>query len=181
MPDFFSNRYGDKYKISIESTVINARYGYDEQGGGGGGGDFDGTVLTKFLGASNYTIYGVNLAGVELGTDGITVTPGDWGNTYGGEGNYIKLEFYSTDGSLAPGEYKPCAVGGQVGEGEFGIGYDGDWGASGTTWYTLGGGELAYSYVTDGSLIVEKSGDVYTIVLDSTTVKFKYEGKLSAE
>ena len=169
---------GDDYKITIESSIVNARYGFDENGGGD---SFDGTVLTKFCGSSDYTAYGVMLAGVELATDGVTVEAGAWGNTYGGDGNYIKLEFYSTDGTLSPGEYKACAEGGTVGEGEFGIGYDGAWGASGTTWYTLAGGESSYEYITDGTLKVEKDGDVYTLVLESSTVNVKYVGKLSAE
>ena len=168
---------GDNYKISIESSVIKARFGYPA----GGGDEFVGIILSQFCGASDYTGYGINLAGVELATDGITVTPGAWGNTYGGDGNYIKLEFYSTDGTLAPGEYKACAVGGNVGEGEFGIGYDGQWGASGTTWYTLVGGEASYVYITDGTLKVEKDGDVYTIVLLSSVTNIKYVGKLAAE
>lgn len=168
---------GDNYKISIESSVINARFGYPA----GGGDEFVGVILSQFCGASDYTGYGINLAGVELATDGITVTPGAWGNTYGGDGNYIKLEFYSTDGTLTPGEYKACAVGGNVGEGEFGIGYDGQWGASGTTWYTLVGGEASYVYITDGTLKVEKDGDVYTIVLQSSVTNIKYVGKLAAE
>ncbi|MBR1570115.1 MAG: hypothetical protein IJ651_05230 [Bacteroidales bacterium] len=171
---------GDSYKITIESSVVNARFGFSDNGGNGGGG-FDGVELTKFCGSSDYTGWGINLAGVELGTDGITVEAGAWGNTYGGDGNYLKLEFYSTDGSLAPGEYKPCAEGGVVGEGEFGIGYDGSFGASGTTWYTLSGGESSYEYITDGTLKVEKDGDVYTIVLESSLVNVKYVGKLSAE
>ena len=150
-------------------------------GGGDGGDEFDGTSLTQFLGSADYTGYGIPLAGVDLGTDGITVTPGDWGNTYGGDGNYLKLEFYSTDGKLAAGTYKACATGGEVGEGEFGIGYDGMFGASGTTWYTMAAGAATPQYVTDGTLTVEVSGDVYTITLKSTVINAQYKGKLSAE
>ena len=160
---------------------MKARFGFESGSGNGGGDDFDGTVLTQFMGSADYTGYGISLAGVDLGTEGITVTPGDWGNTYGGDGNYLKLEFYSTDGTLAPGEYKPCAEGGVVGEGEFGIGYDGMFGASGTTWYTLAGGTPTYVYVTDGSLKVEKNGEEYTIVLQSSTINAKYVGKLSVQ
>ena len=147
-------------------------------GNGGGSGGFEGTSLTKFLGSADYTSYGINLAGVDLGTDGITVTAGAWGNTYGGDGNYLKLEFYSTDGKLAPGEYRACEVGGTVGEGEFGIGYDGMWGASGTTWYTMAGGTATGQYVTDGTLSVTLDGDVYTITLSSSVINAQFVGKL---
>ena len=152
--------------------------GFDFIFGTGGGSDFDGTTLTQFLGSADYTGYGINLAGVDLGTDGITVTAGAWGNTYGGDGNYLKLEFYSTDGKLAPGEYTACAVGGTVGEGEFGIGYDGAWGASGTTWYTMAAGTATGQYVTDGTLSVTLEGNVYTITLTSSTINAQYVGTL---
>jgi hypothetical protein len=168
---------GDDYKITIESSVVNARYGFGE---GGGGEDFDGTVLTQFWGLSDYTGYGVNLAGIYLASDGLASD----GASLSGTGNYLKLEYYSTSdlkGLPAPGTYKACEVGGVVGEGEFGIGYDGQWGESGTEWYTVTDGAQAGTYVTDGTLTVSVEGDVYTIILESTVVKAKYVGKLSAQ
>ena len=146
----------------------------------GGGSSFSGTELTKFLGKSDYTGWGMTMIGLDLGTAGITVTPGDWGNTYGGEGNYLKLEVYSTDGTLKPGTYKACSEGGVIGDGEFGIGYDGMFGASGTTWYTLGSTPSSV-YVTDGTLTVDADGDSYTIVLTSSVVNARYVGTLSAQ
>ena len=156
--------------------------GGDNPGGGGESGDH--VTLTKFCTLVNYyeqyAAYGmeVHLIGIELATDGVTVTPGGWGNTYGGDGNYIKLEFYTAAGEIAPGTYKACAVGGEQGPGEFGIGYDGQWGASGTTWYTLTGGQSSYKYVTDGTVTIAENGGEYTITIDSSTVKAKYVGKL---
>ena len=148
----------------------------------GGGGDFSGVELTQFCGLVDYfSMYQVNLVGMELATAGVTVTAGAWGNTYGGDGNYIKLELYTADGSVAPGTYTPCATGGEVTEGTFGIGYDGMWGASGTTWYTLSGGTATSVYVTDGTVTVEVEGDIYTITLQSSTVNAQYKGKLSAD
>lgn len=52
---------------------------------------------------------------------------------------------------------------------------------SGTTWYTMAGGEASGKYVTDGNLKVEVSGDVYTITLTSSVINAQYKGKLSAE
>ena len=145
----------------------------------GSGGSFDGVELTKFLGKTDYTGWGMTMIGLEMGTTGITVTPGDWGNTYGGDGNYLKLEIYSTDGTLKPGKYTACSEGGNIGEGEFGIGYDGMFGASGTTWYTLVGDTPSATYVTDGTLTVEADGDTYTIVLSSSVANARYTGRLS--
>jgi hypothetical protein len=94
----------------------------------------------------------------------------------------LKFEFYTTDGTLVPGTYKACAVGGTVGEGEFGIGYDGQWGASGTTWYTITDGTPdAGVYITDGTATVSVEGDVYTIELESSVVNAKFVGKLSKD
>ena len=154
------------------SYVFKGSSGYEFQAG---------VQLSKFGSLTDYSGWGMKMVGVELATEGVTVTPGDWGNTYGGTGNYLKLEFYSADGTIAAGEYKACAVGGTIGEGEFGIGYDGMFGASGTSWYTLADGVSSYEYVTDGTLKVEVDGDVYTIILQSSVVNAKYVGKLSAE
>ena len=146
-----------------------------------GGGDFDGIELTQFGGVTNYyQLYGggVNLVGIEMATEGVTITPGGWGNTYGGDGNYLKLEFYTADGSIAPGTYTPCAEGGVLTEGTFGIGYTGSWGASGTTWYTLAGGAATYEYVTDGTLVIKEAGGVYDITLTSSVVNCHYSGPL---
>lgn len=138
--------------------------------------------LSQFGGLTSYVAWGMNMVGVELLSDGVTVTPGAWGNTYTGSGNYLKLELYSTDGTVAPGEYKACEVGGTIGAGEFGIGYDGMYGASGTTWYTLASDVPSYTYVTDGTLkvSVDAAGN-YTIVLHSSTVNASYSGPLSAQ
>ena len=172
-----------KYAEGLYGFEGSSGYGFVASTGGftPGGDTFDGTQLTMFLGLTDYSGWGMQMVGVELATDGITVTPGDWGNTYGGSGNYLKLELYSTDGKIAAGQYTACAVGGTIGEGEFGIGYDGMFGASGTSWYTLTDGTSSYQYVTDGTLKVEVDGDVYTIVLESSVINAKYVGKLSAE
>ena len=144
------------------------------------------TRLTQFLSLTSYVGYGTMLVGVELATDGITYSPADyaagkWFATYEGSGNYIKLEVYSTDGNVAPGTYTPCAEAGSVKEGEFGIGYfSTQWNnAAGSTWYTVTDGTPdAGAYVTDGTVTITKDGDEYTIVIDSSTVKAKYVGKL---
>ena len=145
-----------------------------------GGGDFDGVILTQFGGLVNYyQMYGEQapIIGIEMATAGVTITPGGWGNTYTGEGNYLKLEFGTADGNVAPGTYTACAVGGVVGPTEFGIGYDGMFGASGTAWYTVSATNT-YEYVLDGTLTIDKDGDNYTIILKSSVVNAKYVGPL---
>lgn len=84
-----------------------------------------------------------------------------------------------TDGTITAGTYQACTTGGTVGEGEFGIGYDGQWGASGTTWYTVSGGAASGTYITDGSVTVEVDGDTYTIIIESSIINAKYVGTLT--
>ena len=140
-----------------------------------------GVQLSKFGNLTDYSVYGMQMIGVEFLSASVTAVPGDWGMTYGGDGQYLKLELYSADGTLAPGSYKACAEGGTIGAGEFGIGYDGMFGASGTTWYTVTAGEATGAYVADGELEVVKAGDVYTVTLTSSLVTARYVGKLAAE
>ena len=141
--------------------------------------------LTQFLSLTSYVAYGANLVGMNLATDGLVYTPADYAagiytDSYAGSGNVLKLEVYSTDGNVAPGTYKACTTGGTVGEGEFGIGYDGMWGASGTTWYTITDGTADKGvYVTDGTVTVAQDGDNYTIEIASSVVNAKFVGKLS--
>ena len=139
-----------------------------------GGGEYDGVSLTQNFGIIDYSMYGMKMVGIELGTSGIVATAGGWGNTYTGNGNYLKLEIYSEDGKIAPGTYKACTTGGEIGPGEFGIGYDGMYGASGTTWYTLVNDEATYKYITDGTVTVEVDGDDYKITLESSVVNARY-------
>ena len=173
---------GGTYTIVIETSAVKAKYV-----GTLGGEPGDSAVeLSQFLSLTSYVDYGANLVGMNLASAGLAYTPADWAagiyaDSYAGSGNVLKLELYSTDGTVAPGTYKACATGGTVGEGEFGIGYDGMWGASGTTWYTVTDGTIDKGvYVTDGTVTVSENGGVYTIELKSSAVNAKYVGKLSA-
>lgn len=165
---------GDELTVSLEDGVYAFKLasGFEFQAG---------VQLSKFGNLTDYSGFGIQMVGVEFLSAGITAVPGDWGLTYGGDGQYLKLELYSADGTVAPGSYKACAEGGTVGAGEFGIGYDGMFGASGTTWYTVTAGEAAGTYVTDGELTVEQAGADYTITLTSSVITARYVGKLSAE
>lgn len=143
------------------------------------------TTLPTFLSFTDYfKQYGVNLVGMELGGTGITVEYVDYGEygtwpTTKGTGNVLKIEFYSADGKLAAGTYTASKENSPK-AGEFGIGYDGQYGASGTTWYTYEDGKAkSATKVTDGTATVAVSGDTYTITLKSSVVNAKFSGKLS--
>ena len=167
----------------------------DCTGGGEGGNEeeaFSGIRLTQFVSFTDYkTQNGINLVGMELVSDGITITQEEmsWGDykwmqtVIKGSGNHLKIEFYSENGKLNPGTYTASADPSALKPGEFGIGYDyvSDWGTSiyGTTWTTYANDQVAsQEKVADGSVVVEEAGGVYTITLKSTTATAQYVGPL---
>ena len=149
-----------------------------------GGESFNGERLTTFLSLTPNT----GIVSAQLGTAGLSVVQSDWGAQISGEGNYLKFDAYSADGTLAAGVYRASAVGGVVGEGEFSIGYDTtmDFGFGpmeftnwGTCWMTRNadGSETGVK-ITDGTLTVEISGETYTITLESSVLNAQYVGPL---
>lgn len=157
-----------------------AAAGPDYVPGGEGGEEGDYVLLTKFANITDYTGWGMSMIALEFCTDGLTPTAGFFGATYEGDGNYLKLEIYSTSTDLAPGTYVPNEIGtDNVGEGQFKGGYD-PAGASdyGTNWFTVTGGAGKSDHITDGTVTVSKDGDNYTIIVESSVVKCKYVGPL---
>lgn len=150
-------------------------------GGGGNVDDTDYVELTKLLSATkNQGVLTINMA-----QDGISSTtdPNTWQTIWEGEGNYLAADIYSADGKLYTGEYKACAVGGAVGEGEFGIGYDTtvDWGWGpmemkdwGTCWWTVADGATSAQKILDGTMTVAMEGDNVVIKLKSSVVNAKF-------
>ena len=150
-------------------------------GGGGNVDDTDYIELTNLLSATkNQGLLTINMA-----QDGISSTtdPNTWQTIWEGEGNYLAADIYSADGKLYTGEYKACAVGGAVGEGEFGIGYDTtvDWGWGpiemkdwGTCWWTVADGATSAEKILDGTMTVAMEGDNVVIKLKSTLVNAKF-------
>ena len=182
---------GEEYTITLKSSLLNATYK----------GTLPGLALPEVPEVQNYELNtclsatsnvanGTKSVTINLGTDGISSTtdPQTWQTVWTGEGNYLGLDVYSADGTLAPGTYTACATGGQIGEGEFGIGWDpGDlWGIGmvfenwGTCWWNVSvGAATAAGKVVDGTLTVAQDGDVYTITLESTLVNAQYVGPLA--
>ena len=150
-------------------------------GGGGNVDDTDYVELTKLLSATkNQGLLTINMA-----QDGISSTtdPNTWQTIWEGEGNYLAADIYSADGKLYTGEYMACAVGGTVGEGEFGIGYDTTvdfgWGPMemkdwGTCWWTVADGATSAVKILDGTMTVAMEGDNVVIKLKSSIVNAKF-------
>ena len=162
----------------------------DCTGGGEGSGEdaFDGTLLTQFVSFTDYNGNGTKLVGVELASPTLTVTVEEmkWGDftwnqtVIKGSGEHLKIEFYSEDGKLAAGTYTASKENSPK-AGEFGIGYDySETAVYGSTWNVYADDKVASSQkITDGTAIVEVSGDVYTITLNSSVANAKFTGKLS--
>ena len=189
---------GANLVIKLKSSLVNARFTYPVADfgievvnlGGGNTDEFEGTELSVLLSATSNVANGTNSVTINLAEEGISSTtdPATWQTVWTGEGHYLALDVYSTDGKLAPGTYTACATGGAIGEGEFGIGWDpGDlWGIGmvfenwGTCWWNVANGAaVAEAKVTDGTLTVSVDGDTYTITLESSAVNAQYVGPMT--
>ena len=190
---------GANLVIKLKSTLVNARFTYPvadypievvNLGGGAEEPEFEGTELSVLLSATSNVANGTNSVTINLAEEGISSTtdPTTWQTVWEGEGHYLALDVYSADGKLAPGTYTACAAGGQIAEGEFGIGWDpGDlWGIGmvfenwGTCWWNVAGGAaVCEAKVLDGTLTVAVDGDTYTITLESSAVNARYVGPMT--
>lgn len=146
--------------------------------------------LTQVISATSNVANGTNSVTINLGTSDIssTMDPNTWQTVWTGEGNYLAVDFYSADGYLHPGTYKPSAAGGVIAEGEYGIGWDpGDlWGIGmvfenwGTCWWTVSNGTTTAEKISSGDIIVEKSGSKYTITYNHNGLWMTFSGKIEA-
>lgn len=105
---------------------------------------------------------------LNLATTGLhqEMDPQTYQNVWVGDGNYLALDIYSADGYLHEGNYFPCAEGGVLNDGEFGIGYDTtveywgqvyevkDWG---TCLWTVANGAATAEKITTGMVNVSSA------------------------
>ena len=146
--------------------------------------------LTQVISATSNVANGTNSVTINLGTSDIssTMDPNTWQTVWTGEGNYLAVDFYSADGYLHPGTYKPSAAGGVIAEGEYGLGWDpGDlWGIGmvfenwGTCWWTVSNGTTTAEKISSGDITVEKSGSKYTITYNHNGLWMTFSGKIEA-
>lgn len=151
--------------------------------------DGEGDNPVEYTEISNFLSAAVNesVLSVQLASDGISLTPNAWGgNDVTGDGNYLKIDFFTADGSLPPGTYTP-ADNTAMQPFNFAMGYDpGDiWGMGidfknwGTAWMTRADGNESGVNITDGTIQVETDGTDYVITLTSSAANIRYSGKLS--
>ncbi|MBQ2248450.1 MAG: hypothetical protein II323_06815 [Tidjanibacter sp.] len=148
------------------------------------------TKLTQLISATSNVASGTMSVTLNLGTADISSTtdPTTWQTVWTGEGYYLAVDLYSADGYLHEGTYTASAAGGAINEGEFGIGWDpGDlWGIGmvfenwGTCWWTVSGGTTSAEKITEGEIVVAKSGSTYTITYQGGDIWCEYKGKVDA-
>ena len=119
---------------------------------------------------------------MKAGTSGITATPGEYGVTIGGNGNYISIDFVSSDATLHEGTYTPAANG-EAKSGNYVMGYDTEmWNTTftnwGTCWFTVANDAATGIHIESGDITVSKKGTTYTITVKNDDIFAEYVGEL---
>ena len=154
----------------------------DCTGGGEGGDDdggdsFNGVQLIGLGGWIDYGMFGMNMVGIDLYSAGCEVTNSWWQYTYTGTGNHLKLELYCEGGVITPGVYQIVTVGSAPEPGQVKAGDD----SGGSEWYSIADGTpTLIGKITDGTVTIEQSGDIYTLTVQSSICNAQYVGPLAA-
>ena len=137
-----------------------------------------------------------NTVTVSLASSGVVpefdMTTYQW--LWKGDGNVANIDFYSPDGKLHPGTYKPGPEGGVVNEGQWGIGWDPgdiygigiDFTNWGSIWWTANEQGGSAQKLLKGDIIVTLVGNHYTISYvepnddPKTCIMFEYAGTIDA-
>ena len=120
--------------------------------------------------------------------------PNTWQTVLKGDGKYLAIDIYSSDGYLHDGEYTPCEVPGVINEGEFGVGWDPgdlygvgmiftDWGTC--LWTVTPEGNNTAEKITSGLVTVssreEENATIWTIYWGvDYPVQLIFEGAIPA-
>lgn len=174
------------YTISYNKDGIFFEFKGSIEGMPGEGGD---EPSVEYIEINNFLSAAVNesVLSLQLATDGISLTPNAWGGfDVAGDGNYLKIDLFTEDGSLTPGTYTP-AENSALQPFNFAMGYDpGDiWGMGiefknwGTAWMTRADGAESGVNIVDVTLEVQSDGSIYIITLTSSVANVRYTGQIS--
>lgn len=143
--------------------------------------------LSKCLSYNDNNPNGTQSISLVLASEDISSSfnPATFQTVYSGTGNYLAVDFYSTDGRLEPGIYTP-AESSAMSPMTYGKGWDpGDlWGIGimfenwGTCWWTVTDGATEARHIEDGDIKVECTGGVYTISYNKDGIFFEYKGTI---
>lgn len=148
------------------------------EGGNDDGGDsFNGVQLIGLGGWIDYGMFGMNMVGIDLYSAGCEVTNSWWQYTYTGTGNHLKLELYCEGGVITPGVYQIVTVESAPEPGQVKAGDD----SGGSEWYSIADGTpTLIGKITDGTVTIEQSGDIFTLTVQSSICNAQYVGPLAA-
>ena len=146
--------------------------------GGGDAGDkedsFNGMMLVGLGGWMDYSTMGMNMIGIDLYSEGCTVSMSWWQYTYTGTGKHLKLEIYAEGGVITPGVYEVSTT---LEAGKVNAGND----SGGTELFDVVDGKATSAgKITDGTVIIEQNGDTYTLTIESSLITARYVGPLAA-
>lgn len=101
--------------------------------------------------AASYASYGYKQLNLQLATaEGVA---NNWG-TWMGEGEFVSIDLYTEDAYIHEGIYLPCEQPGVIGEGQFGIGYDSDYGVQGSYLASVSAGAATIRKIDAGMIKV---------------------------
>ena len=147
------------------------------EGGDDEGGAFNGVTLAGVGGWIDYGMFGMNMLGLDFYSTGCTVTNSWWQYTYEGTGYHLKLELYCEGGVVAPGVYQITTVASAPEPNQVKAGDD----TGGSEWYSVADGTATLvGKITDGTVTIEQSGDIYTVTIQSSVCNAQYVGPLAA-
>lgn len=147
------------------------------EGGDDEGGAFNGVTLAGVGGWIDYSMFGMNMLGLDFYSTGCTVTNSWWQYTYEGTGYHLKLELYCEGGVVTPGVYEITTVTDAPAPNQVKAGDD----TGGSEWYSVADGTATLvGKITDGTVTIEQSGDIYTVTIQSSVCNAQYVGPLAA-
>ena len=147
------------------------------EGGDDEGGAFNGVTLAGVGGWIDYGMFGMNMLGLDFYSTGCTVTNSWWQYTYEGTGYHLKLELYCEGGVVTPGVYQITTVASAPEPNQVKAGDD----TGGSEWYSVADGTATLvGKITDGTVTIEQSGDIYTVTIQSSVCNAQYVGPLAA-
>lgn len=147
------------------------------EGGDDEGDSFNGTMLVGVGGWIDYAMFGMNMLGLDFYSAGCEVTNSFWQYTYTGTGYHLKLELYCEGGVVTPGVYQITTVASAPEPNQVKAGDD----TGGSEWYSVADGTATLvGKITDGTVTIEQSGDIYTLTIQSSICNAQYVGPLAA-
>lgn len=182
--DIVVKKNGSKYTILLDQGKGGLYVQYegaisslDPDGGNGGS---NATELT-YGGGVSWIAYGGTTIALGFASPGakIEYNANYWSFVASGTGVAFNVEFYSADGTLAPGTYTPADQG-SVAAGNWQKGYDNGWGGfGGSVMHVVNADVDTASALTEGTFVVEKNGDNYKITTTLDGVDYEYNGPIT--